>query len=167
MAELTSKASPPDCTISTKAGQRTRKSDCSLSAGTSPLNPPKPIKELIFVRYLDHVLYNRTLALTMKPQTREAIGWLVYDCELYIIIVWDRDAEPPTLHGGDPKASGLVLLKSDILELQALKVRQRPLKNSLDWNLNRRQPIQESEYAFRPSERKTQRARKLQRRKLD
>ena len=54
----------------------------------------------------------------MQPQIREAVGWLVYDCELYIILSWDRDAEPPTLHGGDPKASGLVLLKSDILELQ-------------------------------------------------
>jgi hypothetical protein len=93
----------------------------------------------------------------MKPQKREAIGWLVYDCELYVTLMWDRDAEPPTLHGGDPKASGLVLLKSDILDLQLLKVSPLPLQNSFDWNLNRKQPIHETEYAFRPSERKTQR----------
>ncbi len=47
----------------------------------------------------------------MQPQIREAVGWLVYECELYIIVSWDRDAGPPTLHGGDPKASGLVLAK--------------------------------------------------------
>ena len=72
-------------------------------------------KELICVRYVDHVLYNRTSALAMKPQIREAVGWLIYDCEQYIIFSWDRDAEPPTLHGGDPKHLDLVLLKSDII----------------------------------------------------
>lgn len=111
--------------------------------------PASKTMELIFVRYLDHVLYNRSLAVAMKPQKREAIGWLIYDCDLYVILVWDRDAEPPTLHGGDPKASGLVLLKSDILEL-------RELSAIFELNLNCKQPKQEGEYAFRQSERKTQ-----------
>jgi hypothetical protein len=91
----------------------------------------------------------------MKPQTREAVGWLVYDCELYVILSWDWDAEPPTLHGGDPKASGLVLLKSDILDIQLLKVSLQPLPRNPELNLKSKQPIQESEYAFRPTERKT------------
>jgi hypothetical protein len=56
----------------------------------------------------------------MKPQIREAVGWLVYDCEDYIIIAWDRDAGPPTLKG-DPKASGLVILKPEIRELRELR----------------------------------------------
>jgi hypothetical protein len=38
----------------------------------------------------------------MKTQIREAIGWLVYECEQYVTLTWDRDAEPPTLEGGDP-----------------------------------------------------------------
>jgi hypothetical protein len=76
--------------------------------------------EVIYVRYVDHVLYNRCSALTMKPQIRETVGWLVYQCEHYITLAWDRDAEPPTLKGGDPRASGLVLLKTDILELKKL-----------------------------------------------
>ena len=75
---------------------------------------------LIFIRYLDHVLFNRSSALIHKPQVREAIGWLVYECEQYVTIVWDRDAETPTLKGGDQKASGLVLLKLDILELKKI-----------------------------------------------
>jgi hypothetical protein len=75
---------------------------------------------LIYVRYRDHVLYHRGDPLAVKPQIREGVGWLVYECTDYIILCWDRDAEPPTLKGGDPKASGLVLLRSDILELKNL-----------------------------------------------
>lgn len=77
-------------------------------------------KGLIFVRYLDHVSFNRASASTMAPQIREAVGWLVYECDQYLTLTWDRDAGPPTLKGGDLKASGLVLLKSDILELKKL-----------------------------------------------
>jgi hypothetical protein len=75
---------------------------------------------LILVRYLDHVVYSRTSAFAMKPQVREAVGWLVYECDQYVTLAWDRDAEPPALKGSDPKASGLVLLKSDILELKRI-----------------------------------------------
>jgi len=155
MAELTANTTQNQDCVRTKAGGTTPKSSLKRNDLTSPLNPSQ---QLIFVRYLDHVLYNRSPAIAMKPQAREAIGWLVYDCDLYIILTWDRDAEPPTLHGGDSKASGLVLLKSDILIIQKLKVQPSLLQKSFDWNLNRKQPIVDSEYAFRPSERKTQRA---------
>jgi len=74
----------------------------------------------VYVRYRDHVMYHRGNPEAMKPQTREAVGWLVHDCEEYIVICWDRDAGPPTLKGGDPKASGLVVLKSDIIEMKTL-----------------------------------------------
>jgi hypothetical protein len=77
--------------------------------------------KLIYVRYLDHVLFSRCSALTMQPQVREAVGWLVYECEQYVTLCWDRDAEPPTLKRGDSKASGLVLLKTDILEMKKLE----------------------------------------------
>lgn len=77
-------------------------------------------ESLIYVRYRDHVLYYRSDPVSLRPQVRECVGWLVYDCAEYIIMCWDRDAGPPTLKGGDPKASGLVLLRSDILELKRL-----------------------------------------------
>jgi hypothetical protein len=78
-------------------------------------------KGLVYVRYCDHVLFHRSDPLTMAPQVRETIGWLVHEAGDYVIISWDRDAGPPTLRGGDPKASGLVILRSDILELRRLK----------------------------------------------
>jgi hypothetical protein len=56
----------------------------------------------------------------VKPQIREALGWLTFENDEYIIIKYDRDADSPTLKGGDPKASGLVLLKSVILEMRKL-----------------------------------------------
>jgi hypothetical protein len=105
-------------------------------------------RALVCIRYVDHVLYNRAIAVSMRPQIRKAVGWLVYECEQYIILTWDQDDEPPTLHGGDPKSSGLVLLKSDILDFQKLQM-------EFELDLNCRQSKQEDEYALRPTERKT------------
>ncbi len=115
-------------------------------------------RHLVFVRYVDHVLYNRASASVMKPQVRKAVGWLVYECAQYITIVWDSDDEAPTLRGGDPKASGLVLLKSDILKL--VKVCPKPLPNSFELNLNRNPDKEEGEYALQPKKRKTRRQQK-------
>ena len=73
---------------------------------------------LVYVRYLDHVLFHHADPLPLKPQLREAVGWLVHQTQDYVIITWDRKADPPTLKGGDPKASGLVLIRRDIFELR-------------------------------------------------
>jgi len=113
-------------------------------------------KEFIFVRYVDHVLYHRTSALSMQPQVRETVGWLLYECEQYVTLTWDQDAEPPTLKGGDLKASGMVLLKSDILELKKLESREIPLQKTSNCHLNSSETIDKSEYALQPKKRKTQ-----------
>jgi hypothetical protein len=162
MAGLTAETKSPHNVFGTNSSPCTCKSNPENSA--RPLNPSEPFENLIYVRYLDHVLYNRSSALLMGPQTREAVGWLVYDCDLYIILSWDKDAGPPTLKGGDPKASGLVLLKSDILRLVTFFPEPLPLQKTSNWHLNRKQTIQEEEYAFRPSERKTHEAKNSTRR---
>lgn len=117
---------------------------------------PCEFKRLIFVRYLDHVVFNRVSALALKPQVRETVGWLVYKCDYYITLTWDRDAEPPTLKGGDSKASGLVILKTDMLEFKKLEVRMLPLQETSNCHLNSPEAIGKGEYALRPTERKTQ-----------
>lgn len=76
--------------------------------------------EAVYVRYRDHVLFHQSEPAVIKPQIREAIGWLLYENQDYITICWDRDAGAPTLKGGDPKASGLVLLRADILECRKI-----------------------------------------------
>ena len=120
---------------------------------------PSPIdfskKSIVYVRYKDHVLYNRVDPSLTKPQTREAIGWLVYECPSYLTLSWDREADPPTLKGGDPKASGLVLLKTDIVELKRLSCSaSKPIS---EYNLNSNQSISNTECALQPTKRKTQR----------
>ena len=112
-------------------------------------------KQMVFVRYLDHVLYNRSSALAVKPQVREAVGWLVYEGEQYVTLAWDCDAEPPTLKGGDPKASGLVLLKSDILQLKKLETNERPSQKTSNCHLNSPETIVKDEYALQLKKRKT------------
>jgi hypothetical protein len=112
--------------------------------------------ELVFVRYLDHVLYHRSSALAMKPQVREAVGWLIYECDRYVTIAWDQEVEPPTLHGGDPKASGLVIMKTDILELKKLGIYMQPLQEISNCHLNSAEIIDKGEYALQPRKRKTQ-----------
>jgi hypothetical protein len=73
---------------------------------------------LAIVTYKDHVLFHRGDPLLMSPEKRQAVGWLVYECEEYVVISWDRKIEAPTLKGGDAKASGLVLLRSDITGIE-------------------------------------------------
>jgi hypothetical protein len=132
------------------------KTDCkprlNQDASVIPLYLSQP---LIFVRYRDHVLYNRAFALAVQPQTREAVGWLIHEAEKYIVLSWDRDADPPTLHGGDPKASGLVILTSDIVRWE--KFYPEPLPKKHEMNLKSREVIKGPEYAFRTTERKTHR----------
>ncbi len=71
--------------------------------------------------YKDHVAFHRTDPTLMAPQTRECLGWLVYESSEYVVVCSDRDAGPPTLKGGDPKASGLVILRSDLVKLEAFQ----------------------------------------------
>jgi hypothetical protein len=115
----------------------------------------KKLDSIVYVRYLDHVIFSRCEPLIMRPQTRETVGWLNYECEDYIVLSWDRDAEPPTLKGGGLKASGLVLLRTAILEFEKLQVQVLPLQQKSECHLNSPSEIVEDEYALRPTERKT------------
>ncbi len=96
----------------------------------------------------------------MKPQERETVGWLVYECDQYVTIAWDQDSEPPTLRGGDPKASGLVILKTDITKLERFEIHPEQSQKNLNWHLNSESAIVSGEYALLPKKRKTQKKRK-------
>jgi hypothetical protein len=91
----------------------------------------------------------------MHPQVREAVGWLVYECGDYVTIAWDRDADPPTLKGSDSKASGLVLLRNDILEFTSFKICPGQSKEKPGCRLNCPKPTCDNEYALQSKKRKT------------
>jgi len=144
--------SAEECVFDTKADYNSCKSEPTLdSAGTrSQISKTfLEFKNLIYVRYYDHVLFNRSSAMLMAPLVREAVGWLVFECEQYITLVLDRDARPPTLKGNsDPKATGLVLLRSDLVDFKQLKD-VLPPKNGFEASLNSQSAsVKNREYAL-------------------
>jgi hypothetical protein len=84
------------------------------------LSKPLTLGKLVYVRYWDHLRFNHPHPETLMPVTREAVGWLVYQCSAYLIISLDRSADPPPLKGGDPNVLGHVLLRGEVLELRSL-----------------------------------------------
>jgi hypothetical protein len=71
---------------------------------------------LLYVRYLDHVLFRDSNADSYRPWTRETVGWLDYEDEECVRLVWERFAmaEPP--NESKPRATGLVILRKAVLE---------------------------------------------------
>ncbi len=73
---------------------------------------------VVYVRYWDHVLFKDVNSKAYGPQVRETVGWLAEDNGGYIRIEWERfngSAVPDNLR---QRSTGLVILKSCILELR-------------------------------------------------
>jgi len=68
---------------------------------------------IVKVRYCDHVEFRKYSLNGVAPVVREAVGWLIYEDDDHVILVFDR----PGNTEANGKASGLCILKSDILEL--------------------------------------------------
>ena len=151
MAELTDNASTPGCIFGTKAGSNKCKSDATMSAGASPLCP------LVYVRYKDHVFFKNMQNPKAEAIERETIGWVKWETDELLLLENDR-----AIPSRGKNVNGLIILKNCIVEAHPLL-----LQNNLKWVLNSATATVKDEYAFRPSERKTLRAKKLQRRKLD
>jgi len=79
----------------------------------------KPLKagDVVFIRYQDHVLFKDASASQYKPWTRETIGWLDYEDEEFVRIVWEQFHEPaPPL--ARVRSTGLSILRKDIIEIR-------------------------------------------------
>ncbi|MFB0523490.1 MAG: hypothetical protein ACETV1_07020 [Candidatus Bathyarchaeia archaeon] len=68
----------------------------------------------MYIKYVDHVLFKRTNHSGLNPNVREAVGWLVSETPEAIYIVFDRSVN--LLPHEKPSDSGMVILKSDVLE---------------------------------------------------
>ena len=76
---------------------------------------------IVYVRYLDHVLFkDMDPGAYSEPFVRETVGWLASENERAIQVIWERQ-----VGGGATRqrATGLVVLKADILELKRLEDR--------------------------------------------
>ena len=116
----------PTTRCPTRTG-KTGLSVCAPTEGSGQVSRENADSRLVRVVYRDHVLFHRSPNPdALEPQTRECFGWLRYESPDYIVVVFDRDAGPPTMKGGDPKASGLVILRSDLVKFEALQLQAAP-----------------------------------------
>jgi len=76
------------------------------------------IGSVVHCVYKDHVIFRDSDAMHYQPWVRECIGWLDYQDEEYIRIVWERFAVPSPPEEAKPRATGLVILKKTILEIR-------------------------------------------------
>jgi len=75
---------------------------------------------LVYVRYMDHVLFKDVDPSLYRSWTRETIGWLDYKDANWIRIIWERFAMPDPPNEAKPRATGLVILKKTILEMRSI-----------------------------------------------
>jgi len=92
-------------------------------------NPSKQknVGAIVYVQYLDHVLFRNADAGLFKPALRETVGWLHRETAEALWLLWERSVKPLPHERNPAEESGLVLLKSDITEMRRL-----PLQKSLN-----------------------------------
>jgi len=75
---------------------------------------------LVYIRYKDHVLFKDVKSESCNPVIRETIGWVDYEDDDYIRIVWERYSQPYISVEASIRSTGLVILKKAILEVKPL-----------------------------------------------
>lgn len=79
---------------------------------------------LVYVRYLDHVLFRNSDAGLFRPALRETVGWLHRETTDAVWLLWERSVEPLPHERSPAEESGLVLLKSSIVEMRRLPLQE-------------------------------------------
>lgn len=74
--------------------------------------------DFVFIRYKDHVLFKDSEAENYRPWIRETVGWLDYEDDQCIRIIWERFLESSPLGNARLRSTGLVITKADIVELR-------------------------------------------------
>ena len=74
---------------------------------------------LVYVKFLDHVIF-KEMRPRVRPVVRETIGWIISEDQDAITLLWVREPEK-----GSPqvrRATGICILKSDIVELREVRI---------------------------------------------
>ena len=87
--------------------------------GASSNRPSSHSNRLVHAIYWDHLEFkNSSHKLYSDGNLREAVGWLILETDKNIVILYDRSVERlPNEHF----ESGLILIKSDIVEVREVK----------------------------------------------
>ncbi|MCJ7759996.1 hypothetical protein MUP59_02500 [Candidatus Bathyarchaeota archaeon] len=76
-------------------------------------------KRLVYIRYKDHVEFKNTShKVYCDVNIREVVGWVVLETGEHLFLLYDRSVE---LLPNEAPESGLILIKSDILEMKEVK----------------------------------------------
>jgi hypothetical protein len=78
-----------------------------------------PETPLVYVRYRDALLFRNCNAKILQPNEREAVGWILKENNEALWLVFDRSVQSESLEKVCSE-SGLVVLRSDVLELKRL-----------------------------------------------
>jgi len=114
------------------------------------MNQAIPHGSVVYIRYKDHVLFRNTVKPLKDAAERETLGWLTQQNSELLCIQNDRTIE--SLQHSSGTASGLILLKSCILEIRPLPLQKIP-SGSINCQNN---IINNAEYAPQNPKRKTQ-----------
>lgn len=74
---------------------------------------------LLYIRYKDHVFFKNYTLPSAKVIERETVGWVKEQNEEMLLLVSDR-----AVSVGDCKVNGVVILKSCIVEMVELPLKQ-------------------------------------------
>lgn len=74
---------------------------------------------MVYVKYFDHSLFRNMAPSNVKPAIRETVGWLIYQDDEALWIIWDRSVDSNRFEKPDP-SSGLVILRKCILEVREI-----------------------------------------------
>jgi hypothetical protein len=75
---------------------------------------------VVYIRYSDHVLFKDSTSSRYAPWLRECVGWLDYEDEMYIRVVWERFKDPNQSEDAGIRSTGLAILKSSIVEMKQI-----------------------------------------------
>lgn len=96
-----------------------RESNHKGGVGASSIRLNSHSKRLVHIRYKDHIEFRNTNhKLYFDVNVREAVGWVVQETDQYLFMLYDRSVE---LVPNEISESGLILIKSDIIELKEIK----------------------------------------------
>jgi hypothetical protein len=94
---------------------------------------------VVYVKYNDHVFFKNIQSVMLSPVVRETLGWVKKENDEVMLIENDR-----SILEGYAGFNGVIVLKSCILSTFEV-----PLQVISSRALNCKQPIQDTEYAFR------------------
>lgn len=84
------------------------------------MTKPLEVGDMIYIRYLDHLLFRNLDLHAAKPITQEAWGRLEYNGPDYIRLVVGRYQEPSNDGKRRTKGTGFVILRKNILEIRPI-----------------------------------------------